>query len=470
MRTDNGAPRGVAGVQEWGNGYSVTNGTRTVNQMIQQPNVIFATNEGDLYPFADSYFNLWATNIKKVYVANRGTWSFFGKTIYDPSPVGYCVPPSKYLTQLTRSKFAEITSSVTLPIVCNYTDQGVTIPFHASGIRTTSGGYQAKARGYHQPGATNAANGFYHTATPYSRDENWQLRLYFYSGVDTHNFIRGDMSEALSVLPVKWSGETVETDEEDPEKAYLTFTFFEGGNFYWNRDDLSTDKKTIQYQISTDKGKTWGEWQSKESNATIAGALITSVSSSTVIRVKGNNSTYCNDYTGADYHYNYFSSTAEYEVSGNIMSLIDGDNYASSTTLASAGAFCYLFSDHGSAIGDGRGKLVGADNLILPATTLTTSCYEGMFHNCTGLTVAPKLPATTGAANCYKAMFEGCSNLLTVTCMLTNPSTSYTSNWLNNVNRTTNDPGTFYYKTGATWTRNSVHGIPEYWNAYEVEQ
>jgi len=71
MRTDNGAPRGVAGVQEWGNGYSVTNGTRTVNQMIQQPNVIFATNEGDLYPFADSYFNLWATNIKKVYVANR---------------------------------------------------------------------------------------------------------------------------------------------------------------------------------------------------------------------------------------------------------------------------------------------------------------------------------------------------------------------------------------------------------------
>ncbi len=470
MQTDNGAPRGVAGVKAWSNGFSTTNGTRTVGAMIQEPNTIYGTNEGDLYPFSDSYFNLWATNLDGPYVANRGTWSFFGKTIYDPSPVGYCVPPSKYLTQLSRSKFAEIDGSAALPIICNYTDGSNVIPFHASGVRTTTNSYDGHARGYHQPQLLNAANGFYHTATPYSRDENWQLHLYFYSGIDTHNFIRGDMSEALSVLPVVWSGEIVEKVDEDPATQYLTFKFAGNGNFYWNSDDALTTDRTIQYMISTDNGRTWGEWQNKTSSSSTSSALITTVSATTVIRVKGSNPTYCTDYTGTDYHYNYFSSTAEYEVSGNIMSLIYGDNFANQTELTSAGAFCYLFSEH-LTIGAGqRGKLVGADNLILPATTLTTSCYEGMFHNCSGLTVAPKLPATVGATNCYKDMFEGCSNLLVVNCMLISPSTTYTSNWMNNVNRTAENPGTFYYNTNVTTTwPTGVSGIPNYWNAYDVE-
>ena len=470
MQTDNGAPRGVAGVKAWSNGFSTTNGTRTVGAMIQEPNTIYGTNEGDLYPFATSYFNLWATNLDGPYVANRGTWSFFGKTIYDPSPVGYCVPPSKYLTQLSRSKFAEIDGSAALPIICNYTDGSNVIPFHASGVRTTTDSYDGHARGYHQPQPLNAANGFYHTATPYSRDENWQLHLYFYSGIDTHNFIRGDMSEALSVLPVVWSGEIVEKVDEDPATQYLTFKFAGNGNFYWNSDDALTTDRTIQYMISTDNGRTWGEWQNKTSSSSTSSALITTVSATTVIRVKGSNPTYCTDYTGTDYHYNYFSSTAEYEVSGNIMSLIYGDNFANQTELTSAGAFCYLFSEH-LTIGAGqRGKLVGADNLILPATTLTTSCYEGMFHNCSGLTVAPKLPATVGATNCYKSMFEGCSNLLVVNCMLISPSTSYTSNWLNNVDRTADNPGTFYYNKNVTSTwPTGVSGIPSNWNSYKVE-
>ena len=470
MKSDNGAPRGVAGVKAWSNGYSVTDGTRTVGAMIQEPNTIYGTNEGDLYPFSNSYFNLWATNLDGPYVSNRGTWSFFGKTIYDPSPVGYCVPPSKYLTQLSRSKFAEIGGSAALPIICNYTDGSNVIPFHASGVRTTTNNYDGHARGYHQPDLLNAANGFYHTATPYSRDENWQLHLYFYSGIDTHNFIRGDMSEALSVLPVVWSGEIIEKVDEDYATQYLTFKFAGSGNFYWNSDDALTTDRTIQYMISTDNGRTWGEWQNKTSSSSTSGALITTVSATTVIRVKGSNPTYCTDYTGTDYHYNYFSSTAEYEVSGNIMSLIHGDSFAGQTALTSPGAFCYLFSEH-LTIGAGqRGKLVGADNLILPATTLTTSCYEGMFHNCSGLTVAPKLPATEGATNCYKSMFEGCSNLLSVTCMLTAPSTSFTTDWMKNVNRTADNPGTFYYNKNVTTTwPTGTSGIPEYWNSYKVE-
>ena len=49
--------------------------------------------------------------------------------------------------------------------------------------------------------------------------------------------------------------------------------------------------------------------------------------------------------------------------------------------------------------------------LILSAVTLGTSCYEGMFQGCTGLTKTPILPATTLSSSCYKDMFSGCSNL-----------------------------------------------------------
>ena len=47
----------------------------------------------------------------------------------------------------------------------------------------------------------------------------------------------------------------------------------------------------------------------------------------------------------------------------------------------------------------------------LPATTLTTSCYETMFRGCAALAWIPKLPATTLKQNCYYQMFYGCSKI-----------------------------------------------------------
>ena len=49
---------------------------------------------------------------------------------------------------------------------------------------------------------------------------------------------------------------------------------------------------------------------------------------------------------------------------------------------------------------------------LLPATTLTDSCYNGMFKGCTRLTTIPKLPATTLTDSCYYEMFNGCSSLV----------------------------------------------------------
>ena len=51
---------------------------------------------------------------------------------------------------------------------------------------------------------------------------------------------------------------------------------------------------------------------------------------------------------------------------------------------------------------------------LLPATTLTDSCYNGMFKGCTRLTTIPKLPATTLTDSCYYDMFNGCSSLVEI--------------------------------------------------------
>ena len=49
----------------------------------------------------------------------------------------------------------------------------------------------------------------------------------------------------------------------------------------------------------------------------------------------------------------------------------------------------------------------------LPATTLADACYYAMFYGCTSLTEAPVLPATTLAYECYSNMFRDCTSLTT---------------------------------------------------------
>jgi len=99
--------------------------------------------------------------------------------------------------------------------------------------------------------------------------------------------------------------------------------------------------------------------------------------------------------------------TAECYIYGNIMSLVDEENFATATTLTNGDAFSYLFS--------GNSNLYNHDTykLVLPATTLADYCYFSMFQGCTNLTTAPELPATTLALACYIYMFYGCTSLTT---------------------------------------------------------
>jgi hypothetical protein len=97
-----------------------------------------------------------------------------------------------------------------------------------------------------------------------------------------------------------------------------------------------------------------------------------------------------------------FVMIGKIEASGNIISMLDGANFRSMTSLSGYDhTFFDLFKDCAS--------LTKAPDL--PATTLADYCYAGMFKECTSLTQAPALPATTLPQRCYNGMFSGCTSL-----------------------------------------------------------
>ena len=97
-----------------------------------------------------------------------------------------------------------------------------------------------------------------------------------------------------------------------------------------------------------------------------------------------------------------FSVNKQFNVKGNIMSLVYGDNFIGNNVLKT-NIFRKLFNFCTT--------LKSAKYLVLPATKLTTGCYKEMFCYCESLTTAPELPATDLAIGCYDSMFFGCFSL-----------------------------------------------------------
>ena len=191
------------------------------------------------------------------------------------------------------------------------------------------------------------------------------------------------------------SGWIVE-DNQEP----LTFNILSAGTINWTASDSSASiAKTIDYKLNN------GAWVSITSNAGSSAPTIT-VNSGDKIQFRGNNA----QYSTSPSSFNSFGGSASFELEGNIMSLIYGDDFKNKLTISSTYAFLGLFRD--------CTKLVSAENLILPATTLADMCYYDMFRDCSSLTSAPELPATTLASSCYSNMFQGCSSLETAPSIL----------------------------------------------------
>ena len=181
----------------------------------------------------------------------------------------------------------------------------------------------------------------------------------------------------------------------------LTFNILSAGTIIWTVKDKSI-AKTIDYKLNN------GEWKSIKSNTGSSAPKI-NVAEGDKIQFRGNNA----QYATSPSKYNSFSgSTASFEVEGNIMSLIYGDDFKNKLTISSDYTFTNLFR--------ACANLVSAENLILPATTLAYYCYYYMFYGCSSLTSAPKLPATTLTNLCYYGMFWNCKSLSTAPALPAN--------------------------------------------------
>ena len=209
------------------------------------------------------------------------------------------------------------------------------------------------------------------------------------------------------------------------DNTQITFTNYSGGN--------------IEYRIND------GSWTSTTNFSE------DNLSAGTKISFRGNNNSY---YPSSDA--SSIACSKPCYAYGNIMSLVNATNFATTTSLTAENTFHSLFQGNTNIINH------PSKDLLLPATTLTTSCYHTMFSGCTGLTRAPVLPAPTLVSTCYNAMFSGCSSLAYIKCLAIDiNATNCTQDWVEGVSGS----GTFVRASATTdWTTSSVSGIPSGWS------
>ena len=151
-----------------------------------------------------------------------------------------------------------------------------------------------------------------------------------------------------------------------------------------------------------------------------------------------------------------FLTTGRFELEGNIMSMLWGDDFIGKTDLKGSYVFFGLFDST---------SVTNAENLIMPATTLTEWCYASMFPRCALLEKAPVLSATTSVNRCYLGMFANCSSLKYVKCLMTDMSApDATYGWLQGVAPN----GTFVKAASANWGTCGSDTIPCSWTVQDA--
>lgn len=156
----------------------------------------------------------------------------------------------------------------------------------------------------------------------------------------------------------------------------------------------------------------------------------------------------------------YIDCDKDVILSGNILSLVFGDNNSNETSLSHIKGSIASFSN-----------VIKVSSDFLPSKELGAMCYESMFANCPRLTQAPELPATTLAPYCYRNMFTGCTNLNYIKMLATDISASgclYI--WVGGVSST----GTFVKNKDATWNTTpgalGTSGVPAGWTVVDDEE
>lgn len=240
---------------------------------------------------------------------------------------------------------------------------------------------------------------------------------YFYTTPDSKTFTNG-----------RFYSVTVKMKKEYPEP--LTLECFDETCTSENKitcDVTVTDYGDLEYYQSDIKE--WKEYTSDTSIQLFNGEWVS---------FRGTNATAD---TGSSEYMN-IQCTGKCYVYGNVMSLLDKENFATKTDLPYDHTFQDLFMDNGNIFHD-DGK-----DLVLPATKLVPYCYN--------------------------QMFSGCVNMSYIKCLATDipANNDCTTDWLKGAGTYILDNGgtcTFVMAEGfeGIWEKKSASGIPDDWDIIE---
>ena len=276
------------------------------------------------------------------------------------------------------------------------------------------------------------------------------------------SFLKPNVSECMDegdvhYNPFKWADE------------YLTFKALEGGSFTLNIGSAVSTSILESISYSTDNGQSWETTNNVDGQTVTIVTPTVNAGDSVLWKGLGSGVSTVTNNNNRPSTSSMFSSTGTFNVEGNILSLLYGDEFEGKDSVTGTYNFAFLFYADKSRVSDVP-KVVSAKNLVLPikntpegcylrmfqeyqleeytlveaplridsesvgasactsmfysctnlttapelpATTLANYCYASMFYGCTNLTTAPELPATTLSNNCYRDMFEGCTSLTT---------------------------------------------------------
>ncbi len=188
---------------------------------------------------------------------------------------------------------------------------------------------------------------------------------------------------------------------------YLCFTALEDGTFTFTIASGIATSQLSYAEYSIDGGSNWIRTDNVNSTAITITTPTIHVGERVLWRASG-------DRTGnGSSSMSNFSSTGNFDLSGNIMSLLYVDDFSDNSEFSggrNTQVFYGLFKD--------CVKLKDAHALLLPATILKMGCYLHLFEGCTGLVDASfNLPADLvygvhAGDGAYQYMFAGCSSLI----------------------------------------------------------
>ncbi len=258
-------------------------------------------------------------------------------------------------------------------------------------------------------------------------------------------------------------------DSDKYKNEYLTFVAREQGSFKLTIGSAVSTSILSSVSYSTDDGETWNTTYNQNNSVVTITTPTVNQGDKVLWKGDGIGMSTTTDDSDRQSTSSIFSSTGEFDIEGNIMSLLYGDDFADKDYVANGSSYnfallfyTYNMQEYAKVVSAKnmiipidtipeyccyrmfQGKtgetvnstLVSAPTLIftevlnsgfrymflrcesltkapkLPAATLSDYCYASMFQHCSSLTVAPKLSATTLAEGCYQAMFSNCSSLL----------------------------------------------------------